>query len=82
MTELDDKLAMQLTEPSKATASKQALILAAREWVAECADCGIYRDVDAEYVMTEATDAEIVANVRSQYDGGWAGFVRDYSGNL
>jgi hypothetical protein len=48
-----------------------AQINEARIWLGECE----WRDCDADYIMEEATDMEVVKAVARHFDGGWAGFL-------
>lgn len=51
-----------------------AQLQAGREWLAECD----WRDCDADYILEEASDRDVVAAVARYFDGGWAGFLRDH----
>lgn len=48
-----------------------AQLQAGREWLAECD----WRDCDAEWVMDEATPADVVRNLARTFAGGWPGFL-------
>ena len=54
-----------------------AQLSAGREWCVECADCGTFRDVDAEQVADRETvsDADIVAHVARNFEGGWSALI-------
>ena len=67
--ELSDSGVMKLTQ--RLALLSPAQLLAGREWCAECAACGVFHDVDGDWIMNEATDLEIVAEVARTFDGGW-----------
>jgi hypothetical protein len=66
---------MKITDRLNSLTAEQLKL--AREWCAECADCGLFCDVDAYDVMNSSvvSDREIVAHVARNYDGGWAAFL-------
>ena len=63
-----------------ATTTIHANVIAeAREWLNDCADCGIWSDMEAGDFDADAedalSDAEIETTVDRHYDGGILGFV-------
>lgn len=51
-------------------------IQSARWWLEDCADCGIFKDLDPEDV-DDLSDKEIIQAVARFYDGGIEGFKLD-----
>lgn len=56
-----------------------AAITAARSWLEECADCGLWEGFGAEDAA-ELTDAEVMRAITRYYDGGIEAFVTDCVG--
>lgn len=77
---------MTVNEAIKAVTSKYDVsnytaeqIKEMREWLIECAACGMYQDIEAcdarEVIEDEYTDVQIIYAINRQYEGGVTAFI-------